>query len=154
MSIFILVYAVGALFLGPFSEQYSRAIILQLANLFYLAFNIGCGFAQNKSELLAFRFFTGLGVGGGVLGDTFRAEERGSAIAVFSLAPLLSRSLGPTIGGFIAENTSWRWVFYATSIATGIAQVAGIFFLRETYTPQLLKIKVIKLRKETGDPSY
>ncbi|KAJ5710316.1 hypothetical protein N7488_004472 [Penicillium malachiteum] len=160
MSIFILAYAVGPLFLGPFSEQYGRALILQLANLFYLAFNIGCGFAQNKSQLLAFRFFAGLGasvplvVGGGVLGDTFRAEERGSAMAVFSLAPLLGPSLGPIMGGFIAENTTWRWVFYATSIATGVAQAAGIFFLRETYAPRLLKVKAMKLRKETGDPSY
>ncbi|KAJ5726763.1 uncharacterized protein N7483_008120 [Penicillium malachiteum] len=145
MSIFILAYAIEPLFLGPFSETYGRAVILQLANLFYLAFNIGCGFAQTKSQILAFRFFSGLGasvplvVGGGVLGDMFRAEERGSAMAIFSLAPLLGPSLGPIMGGFIAENTTWRWVFYATSIATGVAQVAGLFLLRETYAPRILK---------------
>lgn len=61
LSIFILAYAIGPLFLGPFSENYGRAIVLQLANLFYLAFNIGCGFAQTTGQLIAFRFLSGLG---------------------------------------------------------------------------------------------
>lgn len=61
LSIFILAYAIGPLFLGPLSETYGRAIVLQLANLFYLAFNIGCGFAQTQGQLIAFRFLSGLG---------------------------------------------------------------------------------------------
>ncbi|KAJ5563999.1 hypothetical protein N7513_000241 [Penicillium frequentans] len=160
LSIFILAYAIGPLFLGPFSENYGRAIVLQLANMFYLAFNIGCGFAQTTGQLIAFRFLSGLGgsvplvVGGGVLGDSFRPEERGTASAIFSLAPLLGPSIGPIVGGFIAENTTWRWVFWATSIATGVMQVAGLFFLQETYAPQILKKRAQRLRKETGDPSY
>ena len=74
--------------------------MLQLANLFYLAFNLGCGFAQNKGQMLAFRFLSGLGgsaplaIGGGVLSDVFEAHERGKAISIYSLAPLL----GPAIG--------------------------------------------------------
>jgi MFS family permease len=61
LSIFVLAYAVGPLFLGPLSEINGRVIVLQLANLFYLAFNIGCGFAQTKGQLIAFRFLSGLG---------------------------------------------------------------------------------------------
>lgn len=61
LSVFILAYAVGPLFLGPLSETYGRAIVLQLANLFYLAFNIACGFSQSKGQLIAFRFLSGLG---------------------------------------------------------------------------------------------
>ncbi|KAK8030366.1 MFS general substrate transporter [Apiospora arundinis] len=160
LSIFILAYAIGPLFLGPLSETYGRAPVLQLANLFYLAFNIGCGFAQTPGQLVAFRFLSGLGgsvplvVGGGVLGDTFPAEKRGTAMAIYSLAPLLGPSIGPIFGGFIAENTTWRWVFYATSIATGIMQVAGVLWLRETYAPQILYKRAKKLRMTTGDPSH
>lgn len=108
LSIFVLAYAIGPLFLGPLSEIYGRVIVLQLANLFYLAFNIGCGFAQTKGQLIAFRFLSGLGgsaplaLGGGVLGDCFHAEERGRAIAIYSLAPLLGPAVGPIAGGFIA----------------------------------------------------
>src|SRR5690242_2016332 len=61
LSIFVLAYAIGPLFLGPLSEIYGRVIILQLSNLFYLAWNLGCGFAQNSGQLMAFRFLSGLG---------------------------------------------------------------------------------------------
>jgi hypothetical protein len=61
LSIFVLAYAIGPLFLGPLSEIYGRVLVLQLSNLFYLAWNLGCGFAQNSSQLMAFRFLSGLG---------------------------------------------------------------------------------------------
>lgn len=61
LSVFILAYAVGPLFLGPFSEIYGRAVVLQLANIFYLIFNIACGFAQSTGQLIVFRFLSGLG---------------------------------------------------------------------------------------------
>jgi len=75
-------------------------------------------------------------------------------MAVYSLAPLLGPAIGPIVGGFISENTTWRWVFYATSIATGVIQIAGVLFLRETYGPRILKARAKKTRKATGDPSY
>jgi len=61
MSIFILAYAIGPLFLGPLSEVYGRVIVLQLANLFFLVFNIACGVCQSKGQMIAFRFLSGLG---------------------------------------------------------------------------------------------
>lgn len=157
LSIFVLAYAFGPLFLGPMSEVYGRVIVLQLANLFYLAFNLGCGFAKSKGQLIAFRFLSGLGgsaplaIGGGVLSDCWRPEERGKAISIYSLAPLLGPAVGPLAGGFISENTTWRWVFWSTSIVDAAIQVMGLFFLRETYPPTLLGRKAGKLRKETGN---
>jgi hypothetical protein len=115
LSIFILAYAVGPLFLGPLSELYGRVRVIQIANLFYLAFNIACGVSQTKGQMLAFRFLSGLGgsapitIGGGVLSDLFLPEERGRAMSIYSLAPLLGPAIGPIAGGFITENTSWRW---------------------------------------------
>lgn len=61
LSLFVLAYAIGPLFLGPLSEIYGRVIVLQLSNLFYLAWNLGCGFAQTSGQLTAFRFLSGLG---------------------------------------------------------------------------------------------
>ncbi|KAK9323506.1 major facilitator superfamily domain-containing protein [Lipomyces orientalis] len=157
LSIFILAYAVGPLFLGPLSEIYGRVPVLQLANLFYFVFNLACGFAKTRNQLLAFRFLSGLGgsaplaIGGGVLGDTWRAHERGKSLAVYSLVPLLGPALGPIAGGFVVENSTWRWVFYATSIADAAIQVSGVFFLRETYAPKILSQKCKKLKKQTGN---
>ncbi|KAJ4358612.1 uncharacterized protein N0V89_003196 [Didymosphaeria variabile] len=157
LSIFVLAYAIGPLFLGPLSEIYGRVIVLQLANAFYFAWNLACGFAQNKGQLMAFRFLSGLGgsaplaIGGGVLSDTFFPEQRGKAISIYSLAPLLGPAIGPIAGGFIAQNTTWRWCFWATSIFTAVVQCFGIFLLQETYAPKLLAWKRDKLRKETGN---
>ncbi|KAF7587889.1 hypothetical protein BBP40_006595 [Aspergillus hancockii] len=160
LSIFVLAYAFGPLFLGPLSEIYGRVIVLQLANLFFLIFNIACGVSQTATQMIVFRFLAGLGgsaplaIGGGVLSDCFLPEERGKSIAVYSLAPLLGPAIGPIAGGFIAERTTWRWVFYATSIADGVIQVVGLFYLRETYAPKILRTRAEKIRKETGDASY
>lgn len=160
LSIFVLAYAVGPLFLGPMSEVYGRVIVLQLANLFFLVFNIGCAVSRNKVQMIVCRFFAGLGgsaplaVGGGVLSDCFRPEERGKSIAIYSLAPLLGPAIGPIAGGFIAEKTTWRWVFYSTSVADGVIQLMGLFFLRETYGPRLLALRAKHLRKESGDDAY
>ena len=61
LSVFVLAYAVGPLFLGPLSEIYGRVPVLQLANLIYLVFNIACGACQSKGQMIAFRFLSGIG---------------------------------------------------------------------------------------------
>ncbi len=157
LSIFLLAYAIGPLILGPLSEIYGRTIVLQLANLLYLFFNMACGLARNKVQMIVFRFLSGLGgsaplaLGGGVLSDLFVAEQRGRAISIYSLAPLLGPAVGPIAGGFITANTTWRWAFWATTIADGFIQIAGLFFLQETYHPVLLLRKKNRLVKETGN---
>lgn len=87
----------------------------------------------------------------GVLSDCFYPEQRGRAISIYSLAPLLGPAIGPIAGGFISENTTWRWCFWATTIFTAMVQSFGVFFLQETYAPKLLEWKRNKLRKETGN---
>lgn len=160
LSIFILAYAVGPLFLAPLSEIYGRVIILQLSNMFFLAFNIGCGFAQTKGQLIAFRFLSGLGgsaplaLGGGLLSDCFRPEERGKSMSVYSVAPLLGPAIGPIAGGFIAYKTTWRWCFWSASIVDLAIQVLGLIYLQETYAPKLLSRKARRLRKETGNLDF
>ncbi|KAI0514873.1 major facilitator superfamily domain-containing protein [Xylaria bambusicola] len=157
LSIFILAYAIGPLVWGPLSELYGRVLVLQLVNLLYLFFNLGCGLARTKEQLIAFRFLAGLGgsaplaIGGGVLSDLFTAENRGKALSIYSLAPLLGPAIGPIAGAFIAQNTTWRWAFYATTIADALIQGAGVFFLKETYAPLLLVWKKRRLVKETGN---
>ncbi|KAK4894740.1 hypothetical protein LTR10_011314 [Elasticomyces elasticus] len=157
MSVFILAFAVGPLFLGPLSELFGRRIVLQLSNLFYLCFNLGCGFATGIPMLIAFRFLSGLGgsapmgIGGGVLGDIWLPQERGKAMAMYSLAPLLGPAIGPIAGGWIAEFTTWRWVFYSTTIVAVLVQIVGFFYLRESYAAEILKRKKKQLIKITGN---
>ncbi|KIP12227.1 hypothetical protein PHLGIDRAFT_62113 [Phlebiopsis gigantea 11061_1 CR5-6] len=153
-SIFVLAYAFGPLFLGPLSEIYGRSRVLQAANLWYLAWNLGCGFAQSKGQLIAFRFLAGLGgsaplsIGGGVLGDCWKPEERGQAVALYSLAPLLGPVVGPVAGAWVAQRSTWRWVFWSTTIVDGFIQCLGLLFLQETFAPILLERKANKIRKQ------
>ncbi|KAI0378106.1 MFS general substrate transporter [Hypomontagnella monticulosa] len=159
LSIFVLAYALGPLVWGPLSEIYGRVPVLQLSNLGYLGFNLGCGLARTKGQVIAFRFLSGLGgsasmaIGGGVLSDLFVAEQRGRAMSIYSLAPMLGPAIGPIAGAFITENTTWRWTFWATSIADAAIQGAGLIWLRETYPPVLLDRKRQVLAKETGNPA-
>ncbi|KAH9949419.1 MFS polyamine transporter [Amylocystis lapponica] len=159
ISIFVLAYAFGPLILGPLSEIYGRVPILQLSNIWYSAWNLGCAFAQNKGQLIAFRFLAGLGgsaplaAGGAVLGDMWQPSQRGEAIAIYSLAPLLGPIIGPIAGGWIAERSTWRWVFRSTTIAAVLVQLVGFFLIKETFAPVLLqrKAKMIQQQMDAGE---
>lgn len=67
LSTFVLTYCLGPLLLGPLSELYGRVAVLHFGNSFYLVFNLVCGFARNKGELLAFRLLAGFGGAGGLV---------------------------------------------------------------------------------------
>ena len=157
LSVFILGFALGPLALGPASELFGRRIVLQLSMLFFIAFNLGCAFAQNSAELIAFRFLSGLGgsaplgIGGGVLADLWLPTERGRAMALYSLAPLLGPAVGPIAGAWVAELSTWRWVFWSTTIVAVFVQILGWFFLQETYAAAILSQKKRKLIKLTGN---
>lgn len=66
---------------------------MQLGNIWYIIWNLMCGFAQNQPQLLVFRILAGIGasvtsgVGGGVLSDVWRPEQRGRGLSIYSLAP-------------------------------------------------------------------
>ncbi|KAM5530087.1 hypothetical protein V8D89_016247 [Ganoderma adspersum] len=156
-SMFLGGYAAGPLVLGPLSEAFGRRRILQLANFWYLAWNFGCALAQNEQELLAFRFLSGFGgngliaIAGGVLGDVWPPEQRGQAVAVYTLAPLLGPVVGPMCGAWIAEKGDWRWVFWAPTIVAVVVQLVGLYLLEETYPPVLLARKAQRIRKGLGD---
>jgi DHA2 family multidrug resistance protein len=77
-----------------------------------------CGFAPSLGALVFFRVLQGLGGGGlatseqSILADTFSPEKRGMAFAIYGMAVVLAPAIGPTLGGWITDNYSWRWIFY------------------------------------------
>ncbi|CAK1367607.1 unnamed protein product [Cercospora beticola] len=114
LSVFVLAYAFGPLLFAPLSELYGRRIVLQLGNIFFFAFNLGCGFAQNSNQMIVCRFLAGVGgsvpvsVGGGTVSDIWHPHQRGQAVAIYSFMPLFGPAVGPIAGAFIAEHTTWR----------------------------------------------
>ncbi len=87
-----------------------------------------CGVAPTLGSLIFFRVLQGIGGGGlgpseqAILADTFPPAKRGMAMAVYGMAVVLAPAIGPTLGGFITDNFSWRWVFFI-NIPVGIASL-------------------------------
>jgi DHA2 family multidrug resistance protein len=84
-----------------------------------------CGIAPSLGWLIFFRIVQGAGGGGlgpseqAILADTFPPAKRGMAFAIYGMAVVMAPAIGPTLGGFITDNFSWRWVFFI-NIPVGI----------------------------------
>ncbi|CEL54077.1 putative transporter C1529,01 OS=Schizosaccharomyces pombe (strain 972 / ATCC 24843) GN=SPCC1529.01 PE=3 SV=2 [Rhizoctonia solani AG-1 IB] len=143
LSVFILAYAIGPLFITPLSEVYGRSWPLHISNIFFLIFNLACAWAPNTASLIVFRFFAGIGgsapltIGAGSIADLFHERDRAVAMSLFSLGPLMGPIIGPIAGGFITQDVGYQWVFKIISIAAGTATIFGIPLLQETYAPVL-----------------
>src|SRR5689334_3509377 len=77
-----------------------------------------CGLAPSLPFLLLFRVMQGAGGGGlqpmaqAILADTFPPEKRGLAFALYGITAIMAPTIGPTLGGWITFNYSWRWIFF------------------------------------------
>ena len=109
-----------------------------------------CGMAGSLGQLILFRVIQGLAGGGlqpssqGVLLDAFPPEKQGVAMALFGLAALTAPVLGPTLGGWITDQYSWRWVFLI-NVPIGLLALAACYAkLRD---PAYLVSQRLELRK-------
>ncbi|KAH9893861.1 caffeine resistance protein [Xylariomycetidae sp. FL2044] len=160
LSIYLLATAFGPLVIGPLSEVWGREKVLHASNAWFLVWNIVCGFAPTKGVLIAARFLAGFGasavyaLAGGVLGDVWRPEQRGKSLGIYLLIPLLGSAVGPIIGGFMAERTTWRWMFWSTSAFQAVMIIVSWLSFHESYAPVILRRRAARLRRETGDQRY
>src|SRR5437588_255151 len=87
-----------------------------------------CGLAPNLAVLIICRVLQGIGGGGlqpseqAILADTFAPAKRGMAFAVYGVAVVTAPAIGPTLGGWITDNFSWRWIFFI-NIPVGILSI-------------------------------
>ena len=95
-----------------------------------------CGLATSLDMMVAARVFQGVGEGIAVpmtmtlLFELFPPEKRGVAMGMFALGATFGPSLGPTLGGYITEHLSWRWIFYV-NLLPGILVVYLLTVLME-----------------------
>jgi len=87
-----------------------------------------CGLAPSLPALIIFRILQGAGGGGlqpseqAILADTFPPAKRGMAFAVYGIAVVMAPAIGPTLGGWITDNYTWRWIFFV-NIPVGIVSL-------------------------------
>jgi DHA2 family multidrug resistance protein len=85
-----------------------------------------CGVAPSLGFLLLFRVLQGAGGGGlqpmaqAILADTFPPQQRGLAFALYGITAIMAPTIGPTLGGWITFNYSWRWIFFI-NLPVGLA---------------------------------
>jgi len=95
-----------------------------------------CGISTNLTELIIFRILQGLFGGGlqpnqqSIILDTFPASQRGKAFSVTAIATVVAPVLGPTLGGLITDNFTWRWVFLI-NVPIGILTTFAVMSLVE-----------------------
>ncbi|RUM90886.1 MAG: MFS transporter [Thermovibrio sp.] len=93
-----------------------------------------CGLSPNLDTMILGRVLQGVGEGLSVpmtmtlLFEIFPPERRGTAMGMFALGATFGPSLGPTLGGYITEHFSWRWIFYV-NLLPGILVVYFLFLL-------------------------
>ena len=87
-----------------------------------------CGLAPSLNMLVLFRILQGIGGGGlapseqSILADTFPPAKRGVAFAMYGMAVVLAPAIGPTLGGYITDHFSWRWIFLI-NVPVGISSL-------------------------------
>jgi DHA2 family multidrug resistance protein len=113
--------------------------------VFFTASSFLCGMASSLGLLLLFRVLQGMFGGGlqpmaqAILADTFPPEKRGLAFALYGVTAICAPAIGPTLGGWITDNYSWRWIFYI-NVPVGAVALMLVYQLVED-PPYLAQLK-------------
>ncbi|MFO1477639.1 MAG: DHA2 family efflux MFS transporter permease subunit [Verrucomicrobiota bacterium] len=103
---------------GWLGNYFGRRRLLLICVALFTVASVLCGMATSLSFLVCARILQGLGGGcmvpiaQAILLESFPVSKRGAAMAAFSMGIIVAPILGPTLGGWITDNYSWRWIFY------------------------------------------
>ncbi len=127
---------------GWASSVIGRRNFFQLCIVIFTVSSFLCAISPSLPILLLARVFQGIGGGGlqpmaqAIMADSFEPKKRGQAFALYGLVAVLAPSIGPTLGGWITDNYSWRWIFY---INIPIGVLALVLVQRMVQDPPWIK---------------
>jgi DHA2 family multidrug resistance protein len=118
LTSYIVANAIMTPFTGWLALKVGRKPLFLIAIASFVAASVLCGIATNLPEIVLFRLFQGVAASGmmplsqAALLDMWSAEMMPSVMSIWSAAIMVGPIIGPTLGGFLTEHFSWRWVFY------------------------------------------
>ncbi|KAH8753094.1 major facilitator superfamily domain-containing protein [Diaporthe sp. PMI_573] len=135
---YLIVAAIAPAFMGDMADQAGRRPIYILMFTLLIGANIGMALQDSYAALFVLRMLQSAGSSGltsvayGVIADITVAGERGGFVGSMLVATDFAVSLGPVIGGVIAQESGWRWIFWFLVILTGSHFLIVLLFLPET----------------------
>ena len=117
---------------GWFSNLLGRKRFFMLCLTIFTISSFLCGIAPSLGAIIFFRVLQGAGGGGlqplaqAILADSFPPEKRGLAFALYAVTVIVAPTVGPTLGGWITDNYSWRWIFFI-NIPVGILSLLLVY---------------------------
>ncbi len=140
VDIYILVFASILITIGALGDQFGRKRFLKIGIVLFSLASLGAGLSTSTTELIFFRSLSGFGAAFmmpstlSIITHMFTdPDERMKAIGLWSMIFGLSQGLGPLIGGFIIEYTSWHWVFFINLPIGFVAFVYTSWILPESH---------------------
>src|SRR5437773_8209833 len=130
---------------GWFAGVFGRKRFFMVCLAIFTLSSLLCGVAPNLGAIILFRVLQGAGGGGlqpmaqAILADTFPPEKRGLAFAMYGITAVMAPTIGPTLGGWITFNYSWRWIFFI-NLPVGILALGLVLRLIED-PPYLSRLK-------------
>jgi MFS family permease len=124
-----------------------RRPVFIVAGILFEIFQIICAVTPTFAGMLVARFLAGCASStfstmvGGVVADIYQTKDRNTAMALFAGGALAGTGLGPLVSGFLAQNTTWRWVFYLQIITNFVMMTIIALFFKETRGSVLLSRK-------------
>jgi EmrB/QacA subfamily drug resistance transporter len=112
---------------GKLGDVYGRKRLFLFSIVVFLIGSALCGAAQSMTQLVIFRAVQGIGAGGlfplslAVIGNIVPPRDRGRWQGLIGAVFAAASIVGPAVGGFIVDNTTWRWVFFVNLPVGGLA---------------------------------
>jgi DHA2 family multidrug resistance protein len=119
---------------GWFSILFGRKRFYMTCVVIFTVSSMACGLAPSLPLLVLFRILQGLGGGAlqpisqAILVESFPREKQGMAQAVYGMGVVVAPVIGPTLGGWITDNYSWRWIFFI-NIPVGILSLVMTYMM-------------------------
>jgi len=121
---------------GWFASRLGRKRFFMICLVIFTVSSLLCGIAPSLAAIILFRILQGAGGGGlqpmaqAILADTFPPEQRGLAFALYGVTAIIAPTIGPTLGGWITDNYTWRWIFFI-NLPVGILTLFLVYRLVE-----------------------